>query len=101
MQFDWWTFTFQAVNLLVLMWLLGRFLFRPIAGIIARREAETRQTLEAAAESQRQATAAQTAADGEPRGQAVLDAPAGFWHRLDGDHALRAARGGRPAQRHP
>lgn len=65
MQFDWWTFTFQAVNLLVLMWLLGRFLFRPIAGIIARREAETRQTLEAAAESQRQAKAAQTAADAE------------------------------------
>ena len=65
MQFDWWTFAFQAVNLLVLMWLLGRFLFRPIAGIIAQREAETRQTLEAAAESQRRAAAAQAAADAD------------------------------------
>lgn len=65
MQFDWWTFAFQAVNVLVLMWLLGRFLFRPIAAIIAQREAETRQTLDAAAEAQQQAQAARAAADTE------------------------------------
>ena len=31
MQIDWWTLGLQTVNALVLIWLLSRFLFRPIA----------------------------------------------------------------------
>lgn len=38
MHLDWWTLGFQAVNFLVLAWLLGRFLFRPVAAIIAERQ---------------------------------------------------------------
>lgn len=38
MHFDWWTLSLQTVNFLVLVWLLWRFLFRPVKDIIARRE---------------------------------------------------------------
>ena len=38
MQIDWWTLGLQTVNALVLIWLLSRFLFRPIASILAERE---------------------------------------------------------------
>lgn len=38
MQLDWWTLGLQAVNFLVLVWLLWRFLFRPVKRIIVRRE---------------------------------------------------------------
>jgi F-type H+-transporting ATPase subunit b len=37
MHLDLWTIGLQAVNVLVLVWLLSRFLFRPVAGIIAAR----------------------------------------------------------------
>ena len=40
MHIDWWTLGLQAVNVLILVWLLGRFLFRPVADIIAARQAE-------------------------------------------------------------
>jgi F-type H+-transporting ATPase subunit b len=37
MRFDWTTLLLQTVNLLVLVWLLQRFLFRPVMAIIAER----------------------------------------------------------------
>ena len=39
MHFDLWTLALQTINVLVLVWLLARFLFRPVAGIIAARRA--------------------------------------------------------------
>jgi F-type H+-transporting ATPase subunit b len=45
MSFDWATFAFQLVNILILLAILQRFLFRPIAGIIAKRQAETADAL--------------------------------------------------------
>lgn len=39
MSFDLWTLGFQAVNVLVLVWLLHRFFWKPVAGIIAARKA--------------------------------------------------------------
>ncbi len=45
MQFDWWTFAFQVINVAVLIWILGRFLFKPVARIIEERRAETAETL--------------------------------------------------------
>jgi len=60
MQIDWWTLGLQALNVLVLLWILNRFLFRPVAGMIAKRQeavarslAETEQA-KAAAEAERQ-----------------------------------------------
>ena len=39
MHLDLWTMALQTVNVLVLVWLLQHFLFRPVAGIIAARRA--------------------------------------------------------------
>lgn len=39
MQFDWWTFALQAINFLVLVWLLQRFLYEPIQKAIDDRRA--------------------------------------------------------------
>lgn len=40
MQFDWWTLALQTVNFLILVWLLHRFLYRPVLGVIDARRAE-------------------------------------------------------------
>jgi F-type H+-transporting ATPase subunit b len=37
MTIDWWTFGLQTVNVLILVWLLARFFWRPVAAIIERR----------------------------------------------------------------
>lgn len=38
MQIDWWTFVLQGINFLVLVWLLWRFLYRPVKAIIEKRK---------------------------------------------------------------
>jgi len=38
MQIDWWTFVLQGINFLVLVWLLWRFLYRPVRAIIEKRK---------------------------------------------------------------
>jgi len=40
MSFSWSTFALQVVNFLVLVWLLKRFLFKPVSAVVARRKAE-------------------------------------------------------------
>jgi len=40
MEFDWWTFLLQVVNFLILVWLLQRFLYKPINAAIMRRQEE-------------------------------------------------------------
>ena len=50
MRFDWTTLALQTVNVLVLLWLLRRFLFRPVVEIIAeRKDAAEKLLAEAAA----------------------------------------------------
>jgi F-type H+-transporting ATPase subunit b len=63
MQIDWWTLALQTINLLVLVWILGRFLFRPIAEIIARRQDEAARVLEEAESARRQAEEAEQAVE--------------------------------------
>lgn len=53
MTFDWWTFALQAANFLILVWLLKRFLFRPVSALVARRKEEIGHAL-AEAEAARQ-----------------------------------------------
>lgn len=48
MRIDWWTLALQTVNALVLIWLLGRFLFRPVADMIAARKAAANSLLDEA-----------------------------------------------------
>jgi F-type H+-transporting ATPase subunit b len=40
MSFSWSTFALQVINFLVLIWLLKRFLFKPVSAMVAARKAE-------------------------------------------------------------
>jgi F-type H+-transporting ATPase subunit b len=105
MQIDWWTLALQTINVLVLVWILGRFFFQPVSAMIAARQKATAAALEqaratrAAAETDRQkardeaarlaadrATALQEAAAEAAREKAALTAAA----RTEADQ-MRAA----------
>jgi F-type H+-transporting ATPase subunit b len=58
MTIDWWTLGFQTVNVAVLIWLLGRFFWRPVAAMIERRRASSEQILADAEAHRAQADAA-------------------------------------------
>ena len=57
MRIDWWTLALQAVNVLILVWLLGRFLFRPVMDAIAARQASAQALLDEAREAKDRAQA--------------------------------------------
>jgi len=44
-EFDWTTFTLEIINFLILVWILKRFLYRPILDVIARRRDGIEKTL--------------------------------------------------------
>ncbi|HVO17268.1 MAG TPA: F0F1 ATP synthase subunit B [Alphaproteobacteria bacterium] len=48
MHIDGWTIALQAINFLILVWLLQRFLYRPVMAVIARRQAEIAKLMQAA-----------------------------------------------------
>ncbi len=48
MHIDWWTLALQTVNVLILIWILSRFLFRPVADMIAARQTAARKLLDEA-----------------------------------------------------
>lgn len=45
MKLDWSTFILEIINFLILMWILKRFLYRPIINMIARRREDVETTL--------------------------------------------------------
>lgn len=45
MELDWTTFLLEALNFLILVWILKRFLYRPILDVIAQRQARIEGTL--------------------------------------------------------
>lgn len=57
MQIDWWTLAFQAVNFLILVWLLKRFLFRPVREVIEKRKALAEEAFAKAAAREAEAEA--------------------------------------------
>ncbi|NVO28864.1 hypothetical protein HJ526_15650 [Donghicola sp. C2-DW-16] len=63
MTIDWWTLGLQTVNALVLIWLLGRYLFGPVSAIIAERRAAAQADLDKAAAELESARAAHAAAE--------------------------------------
>jgi F-type H+-transporting ATPase subunit b len=71
MSFSWSTFALQAVNFLILVWLLKRFLFKPVSAIVAQRKAEIARAL-SDAQAARQ-TAEQARIDFEAH-QAAIEA---------------------------
>ena len=58
MQIDWWTFALQAVNFLVLVWLLRRFLYSPVREVIEKRKQIAGKALAEADEMKSEAEAA-------------------------------------------
>ncbi len=61
MHIDWWTLALQANNVLILVGLLSRFLFRPVMGAIAARQAAADKLL-ADAQAAKEAAAAEATA---------------------------------------
>jgi F-type H+-transporting ATPase subunit b len=99
MTIDWWTLGFQAVNVAILIWILARFFWRPLAGMIeARREAASRILAEA--EAKRGEAAAAAAEAGKTRAgfsaerDAILVAAR---HAADQESATRRAEAERQA----
>jgi F-type H+-transporting ATPase subunit b len=71
MHIDWWTLALQTVNVLILVWILGRFFFRPVTAIVARRQEEANKLLADAAAVRQQAEVARADAD---KAHAEIDA---------------------------
>ena len=58
MQISWWTLAIQAVNFLLLVWLLWHFLFRPVRAVIEKRKRLAEEAFQAADAKQAEADAA-------------------------------------------
>jgi F-type H+-transporting ATPase subunit b len=65
MRIDWWTLGLQTVNVLILIWILSKFLFRPVVAIIEERRAAAAKILADAEAAKKQAVAAREAAEAE------------------------------------
>ena len=59
MEFSWTTFFFEIINFLVLVWILQRFLYKPMTNAITRRKAAIESQLEQANKAQEAAQALQ------------------------------------------
>ena len=107
MPFDWWTFALQAINFLILAWLLQHFLYQPVMRVVAARRAESdklmadaeasrqrAQELEAAALHQREGFAGEREAIlAEARETAAKEAQALIDHaHAQADQALAEAK---------
>jgi F-type H+-transporting ATPase subunit b len=57
MQIDWTTFALEIVNFLALVWILKRFLYRPVLDTLAQRRAGVEHTLAQARETEERAAA--------------------------------------------
>ena len=58
MSINWWTLGIQTVNVVVLIWLLQHFFWRPVAAMIEQRRTTAQQTVANAEASRRKAMAA-------------------------------------------
>ena len=77
MHIDWWTLALQTINVLILIWILSRFLFTPVANIVKTRQAAAQKLLDeaeaakAAAVAEREEAAAEAARLASSRGEAL------------------------------
>jgi F-type H+-transporting ATPase subunit b len=55
LELSWSTFVLEAINFLVLVWILKRFLYKPVLEIVARRRSEVEKTLSDAKARQQEA----------------------------------------------
>lgn len=59
MQIDWWTLALQAINFIVLVWLLHRFLYKPVRAVIEKRKHFAEQAFDEAEQQKKAATVAE------------------------------------------
>jgi F-type H+-transporting ATPase subunit b len=71
MHLDGWTIGLQTVNFAILVWLLHRFLYKPVLAVIDARKAEVRRQFDAAKEVEEKAKARLAALDAERAGIAA------------------------------
>src|SRR3974390_989762 len=71
MPLDWWTIGLQIVNFGILVWLLHRFLYRPVLTMIEARKAQVRRQFDAAREMEDKAKAQCAASEIERAGSAA------------------------------
>lgn len=71
MYFDWWTLGLQTVNFAILVWLLHRFLYKPVLSMIDARKAEIERQYAEARTTEQQAKAQHAAAEVERAGLAA------------------------------
>lgn len=81
MHLDWWTIGLQTVNFGILVWLLHRFLYKPVLAMIDARKAEGQRQFDAAKAVEERAKAQLTTIEAERAGiaaerEAVLKAAA-------------------------
>ncbi len=65
MTIDWTSLALQTINVLVLLWLLQRFLYRPVLAVLERRQMEIGERLAKSEAARLEAEAAKTAAAAE------------------------------------
>lgn len=65
MTLDWWSLGLQAVNAVILVWLLSRFLFKPMVKIVAERQQAAGRLLDEAASARSAAESERAAASAE------------------------------------
>jgi F-type H+-transporting ATPase subunit b len=63
MSFDWTTFVLELVNFIVLLWILRRFLYRPVLNVIQARQRKIEEQLERADQARLEALAAKEACE--------------------------------------
>ncbi len=82
MHFDLWTLALQTINIVILVWLLSRFLYRPLLAVVDGRRAEIQRMRDDADRAKREASelraeaAAAATASAAERGQLVAQAQA-------------------------
>lgn len=70
MKLDWWTLGLQTVNFIVLVWLLNRFLYKPVLAMIDARKAEVQRQYDDAKAADNRAQALLSAAESQRTGMA-------------------------------
>jgi F-type H+-transporting ATPase subunit b len=63
MRIDWWTLALQTINVLILIWLLARFFFRPVMDIVSKRQKEADKLLADAGYARKEAADVRADAD--------------------------------------
>jgi F-type H+-transporting ATPase subunit b len=71
MHLDWWTIGLQTINFGILVWLLHRFLYKPVLTMIDARKAEVRRQFDAAKKVEDKAKAQLAAVEAERSGIAA------------------------------